>query len=75
MCCQRPLVSKPNLFGAILFFWFAAVLTSVGLLVLPIYLYAAAPCYFVSTVLLLSLRVPKPDQKIDVQKVDGNGWF
>ena len=75
MCCQRSLISKPNLFGAMLFLWFAAVLTSVGVLVLPIYLFVAAPCYFVFTVFIFSLRIPKSEQRIYAENVDGSGWF
>ncbi len=75
MCCQRYLISKLNLFGAMLFLWFAALLTSAGVLVLPIYLFVAAPCYFLTMVFLFSLRTPTSMKKMAVDMIDRNGWF
>ena len=75
MCCQPIMISKPNLFGALLSLWFGAVLTSAGVRVLPIYLLVAAPCYFISAVLLLSLWMSGDEQRINTEKVNENGWF
>ena len=75
MCCQQSFISKPKLFGALLFLWFAAVLTSVGVLVLPIYLFVAAPCYFVTTVFLFSLRSAGPTRQLSSEATDRNGWL
>ncbi len=75
MCYQRSLISKHNLFGAMIFLWFAAVLTSAGVLVLPLYLFVAAPCYFLTVVFLSALRAPASTKKMAAERVDRNGWF
>lgn len=66
---------KFHLPAAFLLLWLAILLTSIGVTSWPILLYAAAPCYFAASVLIIARWFRKRSDKKKLDHISGTGWF
>lgn len=61
--------------AALLLLCFAFVFTFKGVTQLSVFIYAAAPCYFLSTVLFSASLLRRRMRAVEVKKTDIRGWF
>ena len=66
---------KTRCLTALLLFWLAIFLTSIGVTGWPILIYAAAPCYFLTFVLVFARRTRKRSDKMNIDQNISAGFF